>query len=568
MQLLASPRTYALVGLLALASVSFLRISPPAGTTTPILAIHPESLTTYLPSSATTIQDVQPQVGQRGTNLEGSFRAGPSQLMRINGNPFESVWRAPSVSGLRLDMGTFGVQDTDIALPAEGFSWVIGRSYNARQEDSGSSHRDSDGYQGKNWFQNSQPEILLYEHATDDAKDVVYLYYGADRFAEYQRFSESSDDFKGTNGAAGIIEYTAGSGGEPDTYKLTDQHGNALTFFGFDANASPADGQIWKIVDPAGNTAYVGDSSTASTAIANGFDSSGYITRAYDTSDRRYTYTYTTLNSVDRLTEVETETKTGGTWASPTGLETVAKVEYSYYADETYGDIGDLKLVEITTPMTDSGVEVVYKKYYRYWEGTFNDSTNPGHPHALKYVVGFEGTRRQDWEDSTFDEDFLTLSNSSLEPYAEAYFEYDSSHRVDKAWFNGECGCSGGVNGTHEFEYETNGSFSDDTGAYDNTWKTRTIVNQPDGTYMTQYWDEAHQPSPRSTPTPTPTTRAPRRVDGRPRSLGAPAPSSPRSERQPTRKATPTVRARSRARATQASSGSTAARAPAPRRTS
>jgi hypothetical protein len=48
------------------------------------------------------------------------------------------------------------------------------------------------------------------------------------------------------------------------------------------------------------------------------------------------------LPSKNQLEEV-TLTKTGGTWASPTGVAEVAKVDYGYYANETYGDVGDLK---------------------------------------------------------------------------------------------------------------------------------------------------------------------------------------------------------------------------------
>ena len=186
-----------------------------------------------------------------------------------------------------------------------------------------------------------------------------------------------------------------------------------------------------------------------------------------------------------RLTKVDAEVNDSG-WAS------VGKVEYEYYSNESHGDAGDLKQVIITTPMTDAGIEVVRKKYYRYWEGTFDDTTNPGYPHAIKYVVDFEGTRVQDWEDSTFDEDYLLLTDAALEDYAAAYFEYDSSHRIDLAWFEGDCGC-GGNNGTHEFEYETNGSFTDTPGTYQPSWKTRTVVKRPDLAYLTQYYEEAGQ---------------------------------------------------------------------------
>ena len=54
------------------------------------------------------------------------------------------------------------------------------------------------------------------------------------------------------------------------------------------------------------------------------------------------------------------------------------------------------------------------KKHYRYWEGTYNASTNPGTDHQLQLVVDFEGTRRYDLLDSTFDETFLTGTVDSL----------------------------------------------------------------------------------------------------------------------------------------------------------
>ncbi len=463
----------------------------PALVDDPILAISTASLTTVKVTAATNEQDIRPLVGQRGTNLDGMVRARPMERMVIGGNPFENVWKAASVDKMRLDTGTYQLEEVDISLPAV-VPWVIGRTYNAHQETSGGSHRDSDGVMGKNWFQSSEPEILFYDDAGSAANDLVYVFYGADRFVEYQRTDVSSSTFRSRNGAAGVISYTAAAGGEPEKYMLVDQHGTEITFFGFDGNASPAQGQIWKIVDADNNTAFVGDATTASTAISSGYTAQGRISKAYDSADRRFTYTYDV--STYRLTQVKAETKTGGTWASPSGVAEVGKVDYEYYGNESYGDLGGLKLVKVTTPLTDSGVSVLQKRYYRYWEGTFNASTNPGHPYGLQYIVDFEGTRNQDWADTTFDEDFLALSNDNLKPYATAYFEYDSGHRIVEAWFNGQCGCSGGANGTYLFEYETNGSFSDDTGAYDEEWKTRTVVQRPNGSYLTQYFDEASQP--------------------------------------------------------------------------
>ena len=458
-----------------------------------ILEVYADSLTTYQ-AGLSGVQGVMPRVEQRGVNLDGSPRAGSTFQMAVAGNPFENVWtgHAAMHNGIRLDTGTWAPTEVDIALPAPGFRWVIGRTYNARQDNSG--QFDSDGYQGRNWFQTSQPEIVLYDDA-DNSKDVVYMVFGADRYAEFQRVNSTSNQFKGKNGAAGVFDYQSGT---PDLYVYTDQVGMEFTFLGFNTSGNAADGQLWKIEDAASNVAYVGDSSSASTAVSSGYDSSGRITYAYDSADRRYTYTYTTLDSVDRLTQVKVETKTGGTWASPTGLAEVSKVDYTYYTSETYGDIGDLKTVELTTPLSDSGINDERVKYYRYWEGTYNSSTNPGHPHAIRLVLDYEGARNFDWSESgtgepEFDDGFLTANTDDLKPYAAAYFEYDSSHRIDDAWFNGSCGCSGAGTGTHSYRYETNGSYSDSSG-YDTTWARRTSVQRPDDSWITQYFDEVGQP--------------------------------------------------------------------------
>jgi RHS repeat-associated protein len=482
------------IAALALAAVGLAAFtwlpSRPVVVDDPILAIDTASLTTLKVSAATNVQDIRPLVGQRGTNLDGTLRARPMQRMAIGGNPFENAWRAASVDRMRLDTGTYQLEEVDIALPAV-MPWVIGRTYNARQEVS-SSHHDSDGPQGVNWFQKSQPEIQLYDDATSPANDLVYLFYGGDRFVEYQRTDATSTTFRSRNGSAGVIYYTAADDPEPETYTLVDQHGTEITFIGFDGLASPAEGQIWKIADAEGNAAYVGDSGSASAALS-GYTVTGRISEAYDSADRRFTYTYD--GTTDRLTEVKAETKVGGTWASPTGVTEAADVTYEYYGSESHGDAGDLKLVVITTPLTDSGVESTRKQYYRYWEGTFNATTNPGHPHGLMYVVDSEGLRQEDWSGTAFDEDFRTLSDESLQPYASAYFKYDGDHHVVEAFFNGECGCSGGsANGTYLFEYETNGSHPDNSAEYDEEWLLRTIVQRPDGSYLTQYFDEAHQP--------------------------------------------------------------------------
>ena len=82
------------------------------------------------------------------------------------------------VDGVRLDIGTYDASAVDLSLPAE-VPWVIGRSYNGRQETSGSAARHSEGYQGQDWFQSSQPEIVYFDGATDadDLADFIAGYF-------------------------------------------------------------------------------------------------------------------------------------------------------------------------------------------------------------------------------------------------------------------------------------------------------------------------------------------------------------------------------------------------------
>ncbi|MEQ1737193.1 MAG: hypothetical protein ABL886_12415, partial [Rhodoglobus sp.] len=469
-----------------------------------ILQVSSNSLTTYLPSASTAIQGVRPLAIQRGVGIDGSTRAGASHRWALAGNPFESAWRGHlSEGGVRLDTGAFSPQDTDIALPAV-IPWAIGRSYNPVQETSGASHQDSSGPQGVNWFQSSQPEIVLHDDVTD-TNDTLYLVYGADRYIEFVRTGSGHVQYKAKNGAAGVFDFQAGVGsGAVDLWVWTDQNGLKTTFFGFDADAGVAAGQIWTITDPTwtgstGSIAYVGHPTTAATAISSGFDANGRITTAYDSSDRRFTYTYTTLDSVKRLTQVKAEIKASGTWSSPSGVEEVAKVDYGYYATaggESWGQSGDLKLVTLTVRLNDETTPITQtkKKYYRYWEGTYNGSTNPGTDHQIQLVVDFEGTRRFDWQDSTFDEDFLAESTANLRPYAAVYLEYASDRKVAKSWMEGDCGCGGGsADGAFEFAYGTNADYSDSSG-YQQLWARRAVVEKPDGSFLTQYFDEVGQP--------------------------------------------------------------------------
>jgi RHS repeat-associated protein len=282
----------------------------------------------------------------------------------------------------------------------------------------------------------------------------------------------------------GVFVHSTGS---PDTFKLTDQTGLEVTFFGFNTADADHKGQLWKITDPAANTAYVGSTSSASAAISTGYDSDGRITLAYDTAGRSYAYSYSssTIGSYKRLETVV---------VTASSVE-VARVAYGYYPDSpsiAYGEPGDLRTATVTLPLTDSGINDIRVQHYRYWEGAYNASTNPGYPHAIQLVVQAEGARRYEFQDSTFDDDILSETTANLRSFGSAYFEYDTSRRISEAAFNGDCGCGGAGSGTFTFRYETNGAHPSASG-YDEEWQNRTTVQRPDGTWLTQYFDEIGQ---------------------------------------------------------------------------
>lgn len=420
-------------------------------------------------------------------------------------------------NGINLKNGVFMDQRAHLHLPQPGGDWVISSDHNPRQDS------DSAGPQGLNRFQGSMREVRDYG---DPAIEGIYLVVGANGYQEFE-LQAGADLFQAANGGTAIAQLVVAAN-SPDLVHIYDSHGTEWVYFGFDNAGTESGvvvGQLWKIIDPHGNVSFVGDASSAATAKSSGYDAiTGMITKAYDAADRRYTYTYGTVGgqSTVVLTKVEAETKTGGTWASPTGLSTVGKVEYSHYVNaDTHGSDVDLKMVKTTIPLTDSGAELVTKTYYRYYEGTYNATTNPGHPGQIKYIYESEGLRQYDWIDSTFDEDFLGASNDDLKAYASAFFKYDSEKRVIEAWFNGACGCAGGSGtGTYTFSYVDNSAFSPAPGGgYDTEWHTLTIMQEPDkgdeasatSKYVTTYFDELGQvmaqlvteATPASEPSPT-----------------------------------------------------------------
>jgi hypothetical protein len=118
----------------------------------------------YTPSSvpaATASQQVRPQPFQRATMLDGTVKAGAG-IAFSSGNPFASDPGPSSrIGDFDLLTGAYAPFAIDFAGSARGdVGWTVGRTYSQVQT-TGTNQHVSDGAQGLNWFQASQPELRI-----------------------------------------------------------------------------------------------------------------------------------------------------------------------------------------------------------------------------------------------------------------------------------------------------------------------------------------------------------------------------------------------------------------------
>ncbi|MEM9167064.1 MAG: hypothetical protein AAGB48_08560, partial [Planctomycetota bacterium] len=455
----------------------------------------------------------------------GSNRGGRCSAQALTGSPsFEQFSSDPgecpsgsSIGIFDIDLysGRWSKKSVDLAIPAEGFSWVISRSYNGAQYDrgtfnastnqwEGAGYVSSNGIQGWNWRQDSMPTLRRYV-ATDPANDGLYLVLNADSYITFRREDGPTGDlWVGAGDKGGAVRRAVHSPSQYEYYEVYDLSGTKMSFFGFAGpGAGKYDGMLWKIEDAAGNIAYVGHPADPSLAASTGYSEIGApgsgiyaIALAYDSSDREYTYAYTDVNDVGSGTLPRLESVTVHQDDTPMADE-VARVEYTYYEaidvggieqEEDHGAPGDLKMVRVVTPMSD-GNELVGRTMYRYWKA----GQTGGYEHAIKYIYESEGLRRADLnmtigdgDPSSDDTSLLSASNTTLEPYASLYLAYisDSNRRVTEVWGQGECGCGTGTatpgSGTYTLSYTqaTAQSLADDSVP----WFMRTTIEYPEVT--------------------------------------------------------------------------------------
>jgi dockerin type I repeat protein len=486
---------------------------------TSLLTTSGAALTSY-GAGSTFGQGLCPLPCQSATGLDGvPAMPAPFGLM-MGANPVESqqsCGNGKMLNNVDLAKGIYSDTVIDLALPGVTISLPIGRT-NSSATSCGS---PTDGYQGKNWGSFSSPEI---EYTAGGSVDFVTIVTGADRYSRYER-SGSTDYFHGVNGAGGVVQFEEDLA-NGNIYIFRDIFGLEAFFFDPDDTTNGyARGQLWKVKTPNGKSIYAGGDSVEApsrTVSASSYHASGGPSVMFDASKRRYTFAYNATTKRLESVTVEIDPNGDHTW---TDAEECGKVEYAYYTgSSTNGSDGDLGLVSVTVPVDETAspvIEQVKQTHYRYHKS----GSSVGAPHELRMIVEPEGLRNYYGGGKQSLTTLDGLSDASIEGYASARFEYDSG-RIDKAWFAGECGCGGGSSGAYEISYGTNSNYTN-TSAYDTAWAMRAIVERPDGTFRTQYFDEFGQPlssvitshEPGTTPTPPATmetwaTRVERDSDG------------------------------------------------------
>ncbi|MCA3006212.1 MAG: RHS repeat protein, partial [Phycisphaerales bacterium] len=346
----------------------------------------------------TSLSGQTPLSSARLNSREGAAVGGNTLGLWLEADPSASSLEAMrSIGPVDLFTGKVEWRDVQIALPAH-VPWVVGVAYSNAQSAAGGSN----GPQGWNWQQLSQPELVRRQANAGQwgAGDAILLVYGG-RYAEYWRQNALNPVLVGVNGTGGGIRlWTATtSGGSYEMVDVLDTKGWKATFWGWGNVPAGLRGQLWRIENEGGQRAYVGHPTDPGLAAAQGFNASGLLATAYDSAGRRYTYSYTVgaVGGRVRLSSVVAAAQSGGQWVE------VQRAEYRYWGNSEFawggstvpaerGADGDLALIRVVTPLSVAGTSLTTRQHFRYWLG--NEGAGAGAAHDLRLIVAEEGARQ------------------------------------------------------------------------------------------------------------------------------------------------------------------------------
>ncbi len=347
--------------------------------------------------------------------------------------------KAATDNPVEYGSGQIELAVADLGAGGFGHAWGHERVYSNRLS------RYSDIRQGFNWLVRGWPYLMQKDSTT-------FVFVRTTDEAVWFDYNSGTGVYTPRHGAKFALTHDSTN----NVFNLASEDGDKFTFHNFTQSTYPK-GLFKSLTTPGGQTITVQsyNSDGRITEVQRSYSSGGSTT----TESLKYDFLSSGDNQ-DRLEYVTLRRKVdAGAWSD------LRRAKYEYYAAiEDHGSQGDLKRVTIQLYSGSwQDLDVYYYRYYKAGE------TNGG-GHLLKYVVNPESYRRLD--DGA---DPLTASNAVVAPYADHYFEFDSSGRVTKEVVDG-----GSRTTTLAYTTSSHGN------GYNN-WKTKTVETKPDGSQNVVY---------------------------------------------------------------------------------
>jgi RHS repeat-associated protein len=357
---------------------------------------------------------------------------------------------ACSANPIRYANGEIRLQDQDLGVSAYGWGMGHTRSFSNRLAS------NTGGSFGNSWFVKELPQV------TGDGSGNISVAGGVQDTVWFTPSGGSYVPMFPTT-----METLAVNGSSQ--FVFTDTSGRVFTF---NSLTGGAPGQLASVQDPYAHTPY--------TTSLNGSSSVSSITLSKAGSPAvEFAYAYIPFGSTNAGNLSSVVHTQGGT--------NVRQALFTYYgSSDSKGNLGDLKEVQIQSSSASSWVTIA-TKYYRY----YTSNTSPGYQYGLKYVVGPQAYAAMVAASITPE----TASDATIAPYADNYFEYNSSQRVTKEVVNGPgIGSSSSSSWTYtQLSYQYTYSSSTTASTNFNYWQMRTTETLPDGNTNTVYTNFAGQ---------------------------------------------------------------------------
>ena len=351
--------------------------------------------------------------------------------------------------------GATVITDTDLSSSGFTGAWSITRNWTAQDT------FVPDTTFGNGWMNQTQTYIQAVGNGSGNPNIlVVQNAYNQTLFG----YNSSTDTYAPVSYSNDALTYDSSS----DTYTwLNVATGGESIYYGFSTGtAANLQGKLKLYQDAYGNQISLTYSDAGQLTTVTQSDAAG------DESIFEYDYLTSGVNA-GKVSLIEEFVQRAGD-ESATLVEQAAYAYYegTYSGDDAFGNLGDLKTVTIEDPDGN----VLGEDYYRYYTpGEIADGAE-GFVGGLQYTFSTDSFTKLA---AAFADPF-TATNAEIAPYADEFYEYNSSRQVIEEVV-GSMGASDSLGqGTYHFSYSENPSLSSATEDF-NTWATRTTETLPDG---------------------------------------------------------------------------------------